>query len=125
MAESNEVFMPMPQAEALHQVEITVLRQIGDNVATQTRTLEGLRDKLDDVRERVIRLEEQKVAKEVDTLNAKLALALNRIDVLEAQRDMAAGAASMWGWLSKNAPWLFAGLAAFGAGMGAKWFAHV
>lgn len=112
--------MPVPKAEALQQVEITVLRQIGDNVAAQTRTLEGLRDKVDDVRERVIRLEEQKVAKEVESLKGELSAALARIDVLESQRDKAVGAASFWSWLMKNAPWLFAGIAAFGAGIGLK-----
>lgn len=112
--------MPVQKAEALQHVEITVLRQIGDNVAAQTRTLEGLRDKVDDVRERVIRLEEQKVAKEVDSLKTALAAAMTRIDLLESQRDKAVGAASLWGWLAKHAPWLIAGLAAFGAGVGVK-----
>lgn len=120
MTAGDEIIMPVHKAEALQHAEITVLRQIGDNLTAQTRALEALRGKVDDVRERVIRLEEQKVAKEVETLKQDLAAALERIDELESQRDRAVGAASLWGWMAKNAPWLFAGLAAFAAGAGIK-----
>jgi hypothetical protein len=72
------------------------------------------------VRERVIRLEAQKTHEEVAGIALKLEAATTRINTLESQVDKAQGAASVWTWLAKNAPWLFAGIAAFVAGMAAK-----
>ena len=74
-------------AEALHQAQILTLRQIGDNVAAQTKRLEGLTNKVDDVRERLARLEAQEAGKLVEALRGELRTALGRIDLLEAQRD--------------------------------------
>lgn len=112
--------MPVTATEAERGIEITVLRQMGDNIAAQTRSLERLSGKVDDVRERVIRLEAQKTHEEVAAIQAKLDTAMARIDQLEAQRDIDQGAANVWTWLSKNAAWLFAGAAAFIAGLAIK-----
>lgn len=117
---AGEVMMNVSVPEALHGIEITVLRQLVDNLATQTRALERLTGKIDDVRERVIRLESQKTHEEVASIQTKLDTAMARIDQLERQRDLDAGAKSVWTWLSKNAPWLFAGAAAFVAGLAMK-----
>jgi anti-sigma factor RsiW len=117
---AGEVMMPVPTPEALHGIEITVLRQMGDNIAAQTRAMEKLTSKIDDVRERVIRLEAQKTHEEVAAIQLKLEAALSRINDLEAQRDREKGAQSVWVWLSKNAAWLFAGAAAFIAGLAMK-----
>lgn len=117
---AGEVLMPVPNADALQQVEIHVLRQMGDNIAAQTRSLERLTTKVDDVRERVIRLEAQKTGEEVAALQKRLDTALSRIDALESVKDQNAGAKSVWEWLSKNAAWLFAGAAAFISGLAMK-----
>lgn len=117
---AGEVLMPVPAADALRGVEITILRQIGDNLAALTRSLERQNNKLDDVRERVIRLEAQKTHEEVAAITLKLETAMTRINTLESQVDQAKGAASVWTWLAKNAPWLFAGFAAFIAGLAVK-----
>jgi hypothetical protein len=106
--------------QALDQAHILTLRQIGDNLAAQTKRLEGLTSKVDDVRERLVRLEAQEAGKLVDALRGELKGALFRIDVLEAQRDKAIGVASFWAWFMRNAPWLTAGGAAFLAGLGLK-----
>lgn len=107
-------------AEALHQAQILTLRQIGDNVAAQTKRLEGLTNKVDDVRERLARLEAQKADKLVEALREELRTALGRIDLLEAQRDRVEGVAAFWTWLARCGPWLAAGLAAFAAGVGLR-----
>lgn len=106
--------------ETLHQAQILTLRQIGDNVAAQTKRLEGLTAKVDDVRERLARLEAQEAGKLVDALRVELRGALGRIDVLEAQRDRVEGVAAFWTWLARSGPWFAAGLAAFAAGLGLR-----
>ncbi|MCE2820395.1 MAG: hypothetical protein LW695_09330 [Phenylobacterium sp.] len=88
----------MADTGTLGEAQLFALRQISDNLAAQTRRLEGLGAKVDDVRERL----------------------LSRIDALEAQRDRVAGAAAFWTWLGRHAPWLAAALAAFGAGLVAR-----
>lgn len=124
---AGEVLMPVSQSDAMQQVEIHALRQMGDNIAAQTRAMERLASKVDDVSKdvagvlgRVIRLEEQKVSKEVDGLKGELKQALDRIDQLERLRDEAKGASNVWVFLSKNAGWLFAGATAFVAGLALK-----
>lgn len=107
-------------AEALHQAQILTLRQIGDNVAAQTKRLEGLTAKVDDVRERLVRLETQEAGKLVEALRGELRVALARIDSLESQRDQVVGVASFGNWLVRSGPWLAAGVAAFLAGLGLR-----
>lgn len=107
-------------ADALHQAQILTLRQIGDNVATQTKRLEGLTTKVDDVRERLVRLEAQEAGKLVEALRGDLRSAVNRIDALESQRDRVVGIAAFWTWLVRSGPWLAAGVAAFLAGLGLR-----
>lgn len=55
------------------------------------------------------------VARDAAADRAKLA---DRIKVLEDERQRTEGVKSLVAWLMKNAPWLFAGLAAFAAGIG-------
>lgn len=107
-----------PVLESLHQAQILTLRQIGDNVAAQTKRLEGLTAKVDDVRERLVRLEAQEAGKLVEGVRGDLKAALARIDTLESQRDRVVGVAAFWAWLVRSGPWLAAGVAAFLAGMG-------
>jgi hypothetical protein len=100
----------------MNHAEITLLKIIGDNIATQTRTLESFGVDLREVREKVIRLEEQKVSRVVEEVKATLSVALAKIDTLEAQRDKAEGARSLLGWIAKNTPWIISGLAMAAAG---------
>ena len=104
----------------LHQAHILTLRQISDNLAVQTKRLEGLTNKVDDVRERLVRLEAHEAGKLVDALRTDINGMLARIDDLEAQRDRLVGIAAFWAWLARSAPWLAAGGAAFMAGFGLK-----
>lgn len=41
-----------------------------------------------------------------------------RVESLEAERNKVVGVASFFSWMARVAPWLFAGIAAFVAGMG-------
>jgi TolA-binding protein len=104
--------------EAVSMAEIHAIRQMTDAVGTLTRQVERMNSKVDDVRERVIRLEAREYERQIDDLSARLTAALVRIDGLESTRDKQTGAAGLAAWLTKNAPWLvaifMAGLAAFG-----------
>ena len=106
--------------DAIGEAQIQTLRQISENLAAQTRRLEGLTAKVDDVRERLVRLEALEAGKLVEALRAELKAAVARVDLLEATRDKVAGAAVFWNWMVKSAPWLAAGVSAFAAGMGLK-----
>lgn len=105
---------------ALQKSQIVTLQQIGENLSAQTRRLEGLTAKVDDVRERLVRLEAQEAGKLVEGVRSELKAALGRLDALESQRDRVAGVAWFWGWISRSAPWIAAGLAAVLAVMGLK-----
>jgi uncharacterized protein YlxW (UPF0749 family) len=113
--EPGEVMMAMSAPDALQHIEITVLRQMGENIAAQTRHLETLSNKVDDVRERVIRIEARETDKAVDTLSA-------RVTQLEASRNQVQGIAAFGSWIVQAAPWLitaFVVVAAF-LGIGKK-----
>lgn len=104
----------------LEEAQILTLQQIGENLAAQTRRLEGLTGKVDDVRERLVRLEAQEAGKLVEALRSDLKAVVARVDLLEAARNKIEGAAAFWNWLVKSAPWLAAGISAFVAGVGLK-----
>jgi len=107
-------------SRGLQDAQLFALHQIGENLAAQTRRLEGLTSKVDDVRERLARLEAQEAGHLVAAVRLDLNGALMRIDELEAQRDKVAGVASFWSWIGRSAPWLAAATAAFLAGLGLK-----
>jgi ElaB/YqjD/DUF883 family membrane-anchored ribosome-binding protein len=106
--------------DVMHDAQILALRQISENLAAQTRRLEGLTAKVDDVRERLVRLEAQEAGKLVEALRSDLKAAVARVDLLEAARNKIEGAAAFWNWIVKSAPWLAAGISAFVAGVGLK-----
>ena len=101
MAEDSEVMMPMSSPAALQHIEITVLRQMGENIAAQTRHLEDLGRDVKDVRERVIRIEATELGKELDQLSARVA-------ALEAAGQKMSGITAFGSWLVQCAPWLIA-----------------
>lgn len=121
---SSEVMMPVTKPDALQHIEITVLRQIGENIAAQSRHLETLAGKVDDVRERVIRMEAKETEKHIETLNRKvedLQGELNtRVSALEARDNRVSGVTAFGAWVAQSAPWLIAGVLAVMAFMGKK-----
>ena len=98
--------------------EIHAIRGLTDAVGTLTRQVERMNTKVDDVRERVIKLEAREYERQIEGLNERLGAALKRIDDLEGTRDQQKGAKALVDWLRVTAPWLLAGLAAFAAGVG-------
>lgn len=116
MSTDGELMMPVGTAEAWHQAQVLALRQISENLAAQTKRIEGLTGKVDDVRERLTRLEAQETMKVVEEVRGELKAALARVDQLEAHKDRAVGVAAFTAWLSKVAPWLLAMGAAVWAG---------
>ncbi len=109
-----------PDWRGADDAQLFSLRQISENLAAQTQRLEGLTSKVDDVRERLVRLEAQEADKLVEALRSELKAAISRVDQLEAARDRVVGVAAFGAWLARSAPWLAAGLAAFLAGLGLK-----
>jgi len=105
-----EVFINVPAADAAQQAVLALLRQM-------TSSMEGIASRLDrhiaivdDVRERLIRLEERD--KRIDENQQRLNEACARIDALEDQQQRREGALGFVGWIGKNAPWLGAFLIA-------------
>lgn len=115
MAEPGEVMMSMSKPDALQHIEITVLRQLGENISAQTRHLENLSSKVDDVRERVIRIEARETDKQVEALMARVA-------ALEARGYRVSGVTAFGSWLVQAAPWLVTAIVVIAAmlGMGKK-----
>jgi hypothetical protein len=101
MSDESEVMMPTTKSDALQHIEITVLRQMGDNIAAQTRHLEALSSKVDDVRERVIRIEARETEKEVEDL-------ARRVASLEEKNHRVSGVTAFGAWIAQSAPWLVA-----------------
>lgn len=117
--QQKELLMPVSESTALAHTEIIVLRQISENISTVARHLEALKGSVDDVRERVIKLEAAELKKSMEKLEARIreveeekadAVSAARLDArvkeLESERDRAKGEWSIFGWASKNAPWL-------------------
>jgi predicted RNase H-like nuclease (RuvC/YqgF family) len=108
--------MPVSKPEAQALSEIHALRGLTDAVATLTRQTERMNAKMDDVRERVIKLEAREYERQIETLNLRLEAYETRVNDLEGTRDQQMGAKSLLDWLRHFAPWILA----FGAGFGIK-----
>lgn len=116
----DEIVTAVPKAEAVSMAEIHALRGLTDAVSTLTRQVERLNSKVDDVRERVIKLEAREYERQIEGLNDRLGLALKRIDDLEGTRDQQKGAKALVDWVRLTAPWLLAVVMAIAAGFGLK-----
>lgn len=117
---SDEIMTPVTKPEAVSMAEIHAMRQLTDAVAALGRQVERMNAKVDDVRERVIKLEAREYERQIEGLNERLGQALKRIDDLEGTRDQQRGAKSLIDWVRQTTPWLLAGIAAFVAGIGLK-----
>ncbi len=100
--------------------EIHAMRGLTDAVSALGRQVERMNAKVDDVRERVIKLEAREYERQIEALNDRLSAAFKRIDDLEGTRDQQKGAKALVDWLRQTAPWLLAGIAAFVAGISIK-----
>lgn len=113
----DEIMTPITKPEAQAMAEIHAMRGLTDAVSSLTRQIERMNGKIDDVRERVIKLEAREYERQIEGLNERLVGALKRIDDLEGIRDQQRGAKGLVDWIRQTAPWLI------GAGLGiAGWF---
>lgn len=119
-----QVLMSMTKPDALQHIEITVLRQLGDNISAQTRHLEAMSSKVDDVRERVIRIEARGYDEQVKGLTKRVSELEEeleeRVAALEARNQRVSGVTAFGAWIVQAAPWLVAATAAVFALMGRK-----
>ncbi len=114
---SDESTSPHHKPDIVQMAEIHALRQISDLLSAQTRQIEKLTDKVDDVRERVIALEMSGYDDRLKALKVDLETAKRQIDDLQSQRDKVVGAATFWSWAGKNFPWMMALAAAAAAAL--------
>ncbi|MFN7128417.1 MAG: hypothetical protein ACK4OJ_05070 [Brevundimonas sp.] len=117
---ADEIMTPVTKPEAVSMAEIHAIRGLTDAVGTLTRQVERMNTKVDDVRERVIKLEAREYERQIEGLNDRLGDALKRIDGLEGTRDQQKGAKALVDWLRQTAPWLVALAMAALAGIGLK-----
>lgn len=120
MSAGDEIMTPVTKPEAQAMAEIHAIRGMTDAVSSLTRQVERIGGKVDDVRERVIKLEAREYERQIEGLNDRLTATLKRIDDLESTRDQQRGAKSLVDWVRQTTPWLLAGIAAFVAGIGLK-----
>lgn len=117
---AEEIITPVTKPEAVSMAEIHAMRGLTDAVSSLTRQVERMNAKVDDVRERVIKLEAREYERQIETLWDRLNAALKRIDDLEGTRDQQRGAKGLVDWMRQTAPWLLAMVAAVAAGLGFK-----
>ncbi|MBU2233202.1 MAG: hypothetical protein KKG69_18200 [Alphaproteobacteria bacterium] len=117
---SDEIMTPVTKPEAVSMAEIHAMRQLTDAVSALGRQVERMNSKVDDVRERVIKLEAREYERQIEGLNDRLSDALKRIDGLEGTRDQQKGAKALVDWIRQTSPWLLAMVMAILAGVGLK-----
>ena len=117
---ADEILTPVTKPEAVSMAEIHAMRGLTDAVSNLTRQVERMNAKVDDVRERVIKLEAREYERQIETLWDRLNTALKRIDDLEGTRDQQKGAKALIDWVRMTAPWLLALVMAVLAGLGFK-----
>jgi TolA-binding protein len=120
MSAGDEIITPVTKPEAVSMAEIHAMGGLTDAVSALGRQIERMNAKVDDVRERVIKLEAREYERQIEALNDRLSAAFKRIDDLEGTRDQQKGAKALVDWLRQTAPWLLAGIAAFVAGISIK-----
>lgn len=86
--------------QQLHEVEVTLLRDISSRVTDLGKDLK-------DVRDRVIRIESQDALAKIDRLETFLSAVTDRVNTLESDRDKRVGMQLLLAWLTKNAGWIF------------------
>lgn len=114
----EQIMTPVSKPAAVAMAEIHAMRGLTDAVGALTRQVERMNGKIDDVRERVIKMEAREYERQIETLGENLGEALSRINSLEAAQDRRTGMVSVGGWFSRAAPWLIALGAAVLAALG-------
>lgn len=104
MSAGDEILTPVTKPEAVSMAEIHAMRGLTDAVSALGRQVERMNAKVDDVRERVIKLEAREYERQIEALNERLSAAFKRIDDLEGTRDQQKCAKALVDWLRQTAP---------------------
>lgn len=86
--------------------EIALMEQLGRELGNVQKRLGLIEDKLDDVRERVTRVEATSNDRQLARVEQVLENTILRIDNLERNHDRVNGMAAVGDWFSRSAPWL-------------------
>jgi hypothetical protein len=105
--------------DLIHQAELQLINQLADQVGKCATAIQDMRkdhatsrelDRLgmQEIRERLIRIEENRIGEDLKMLELRVTAQGNRIDALEADKDRRDGATSLLNWFLKNWPALVA-----------------
>lgn len=100
--------VPISETKASNIFELQLLRQISSQMVAHQELSLRMQESVQDVRERVIRIESSGTGARLDALKEASAVLSARLDRLEDDHQQRKGAVAFLGWLSKNAPWLLA-----------------
>jgi len=102
----ESVILPVPKETAVGLAEIHAIRGLTDAVSGLTRHIERIGGRVEDVRERVIKLEAKETDAKLAAGQGKMEALESRLNLLESIRDQQRGAVNLVGWLRETAPWL-------------------
>lgn len=103
--------MALAEIHALRQIADAMNSQskmFADSMASTTRAMERLADKMEDVDRRLIRVEEAKHGRDIERLTKLVEGVVGRVASIEDWRNKAIGAGNMVTWLRTTAPWVMA-----------------
>lgn len=145
----DEIMTPIKTQEAMKMAEVHALRALADAISAQgrehnaqgeriaahmeasNRAMEKFGLRIENMNERLIRLEEQKHGREIDNLRAEVAKITaardtevgglkDKIDKLEARDDQRSGVRQFLEMVPKFAPWIISIIAAIAAWQSVK-----
>ena len=90
---------------ATEGMTLQVMAQIRDVMSQMNRDIRGMKESTDDVRDRVIRLEERN--RRLDDVELSCKVLDGKVDMLLADKERREGVGSALGWLLKWGPTLF------------------
>ncbi len=106
--EASQLMMPHTPADAAQLIMIEALRGLTDSVKQlQTSNGELLRQ-VSDIHTRVVRIEANRLDREVQQVKQDLVEAKAEIDELKADKNRRDGAVGLLEWLGRFGPWLLA-----------------
>lgn len=104
----ESIIQPVPKETAVGLAEIHAIRGLTDAVSGLTRHIERIGGRVEDVRERVIKLEAKETDAKLAEGREKMSVLERRLNELESIRDQQKGAVGLVDWLRQTTPWLLA-----------------
>jgi chromosome segregation ATPase len=100
----EKLMMATEPAHAAQLAMIECLRQIADGNKKLNSVLEGMQAEVRDVRERVIRIESNRIETDIEDLKERVHEAEVKIDALEADKNRREGAIGAGDWFIRSWP---------------------